>query len=132
MYKLANIPSISTIAMSIARLVTIFNTDFSDLTSNTYIFTWSMIEFGVAIQACCIPLLRPVFVKLIPYSTKAHRDGAQRLNDQEPFRRLDDVECGALKEGGIPLQHRGLHNTTTFISATDLPIHGQHSFSESP
>ena len=106
----------STIGMSIARVVTIFNTDFTDFTSNTYNFTWSMIEFGVAILVACAPILRPLFGKLLPFPTTSHRNGAKTSIDHESFKRLDDLRCDHSSEGTIPLHPFVGPSTNTVVS----------------
>lgn len=107
--------------MSVARVVTILNTDFSDFTYNLYNYIWPVIEFGVAIFVCCGPLLRPILSPIIG----ALASISTRLGSKQDSRRLSSTTkrgghrgFSHLDEDGLPLQPiaKGTHTNT--ISAT--------------
>ncbi|KAF7952622.1 uncharacterized protein EAE97_002119 [Botrytis byssoidea] len=110
-----------TVAMSVARVVTILNTDFSDFTYNLYNYIWPVIEFGVAIFVCCGPLLRPILTPIIG----ALASISTRLGSKQDLRRQSSTTkrgghrgFSHLDEDGLPLQPiaKGTHTNT--ISAT--------------
>ncbi|TGO32447.1 hypothetical protein BHYA_0316g00020 [Botrytis hyacinthi] len=110
-----------TVAMSVARVVTILNTDFSDFTYNLYNYIWPVIEFGVAIFVCCGPLLRPILTPIIG----ALASISTRLGSKQDSRRQSSTTkrgghrgFSHLDEDGLPLQPiaKGTHSNT--ISAT--------------
>ncbi|KAM0145512.1 hypothetical protein ACHAQE_011231, partial [Botrytis cinerea] len=110
-----------TISMSVARVITILNTDFSDFTYNLYNYIWPVIEFGVAIFVCCGPLLRPILTPIIGALASIRT----RLESKQDSRRQSStIKRGGhrgfsqLDEDGLPLRPiaKGTHTNT--ISAT--------------
>ncbi|KAM0125148.1 hypothetical protein ACHAP3_009895, partial [Botrytis cinerea] len=110
-----------TISMSVARVITILNTDFSDFTYNLYNYIWPVIEFGVAIFVCCGPLLRPILTPIIGALASIRT----RLESKQDSRRQSStIKRGGhrgfshLDSDGLPLQPiaKGTHTNT--ISAT--------------
>ena len=110
--------------MSVARVISIYETEFSDFTYNTYNFAWPILEYGVAIVVCCGPLLRPVIQKYTPSMFESRRkttsEGTVGSNpERSRFNRLRDVDC--------PIQP--LHIPTTSTSVTGEP--SRYDFEES-
>ncbi|KAF7907879.1 uncharacterized protein EAE98_011243 [Botrytis deweyae] len=111
-----------TVAMSVARVVTILNTDFSDFTYNLYNYIWPVIEFGVAIFVCCGPLLRPILTPIIG----ALASISTRLGSKQDSRRQSSTTkrgghrgFSHLDEDGLPLQPMAKGTHTNTISATN-------------
>ncbi|ESZ93962.1 hypothetical protein SBOR_5665 [Sclerotinia borealis F-4128] len=110
-----------TIGMSIARVVTILNTDFSDFTYNLYNYIWPVIEFGVAIFVCCGPLLRPLLTPLFgALASIRTRMGSK----QESRIQSSTIKRGGyrgfshLNEDGLPLQSVAEGTHTNVASVT--------------
>ena len=90
--------------MSIARVVTIYETDFKDFTYNTYNYCWPILEYGVAILICCGPLLRPVFEKHGFSSRRKHLKGNEGSSGNATFHNSGRLGFTHLGESDIPLQ----------------------------
>lgn len=90
--------------MSIARVVTIYETNFKDFTYNTYNYCWPILEYGVAILICCGPLLRPVFEKHSFSSLRKYLKGNEGSNGKGTLHNSDRFGFTHLGESDIPLQ----------------------------
>ena len=90
--------------MSVARVVSIFNTDFKDFTFNTYNYCWPILEYGVAILVCCGPLLRPVLEKLSFTCLRNQMKGSGSLGDHTGLQPPGRLGFSQLGEGNIALQ----------------------------
>lgn len=111
-----------TIAMSIARVVTIFDTEFKDFTFNTYNFCWPILEYGVAILVCCGPLLRPLFEKGALFSPGNRPNGTEDSSGNTTIQKPGRLGFSQLGEGEIPLQ--AMAAPTNVISITgNVPQH---------
>lgn len=106
----------STIAMSIARVVSIFGTDFEDFTFDSYNFCWPVLEYGVAIIVCCCPLLRPVFEKHAIFPLRNHSNKTENSTGSATLHKPRRLDYGQLSEGEIPLQSMAAPISLTSIT----------------
>jgi len=102
--------------MSIARVVTIFQTQFKDFTFNTYDFCWPILEYGVAILVCCGPLLRPVFEKFTLRSLRIHSKRTQDSDGNTILHTPGQLGFSQLSEGEIPLNPVAAPSCVTSIT----------------
>ena len=106
--------------MSIARVVTIFDTKFTDFTYNTYNFCWPVLEYGVAILVCCGPLLRPLFEHSRLFSFSSFMKKSQDSSGKDSLQKSSRTGFSQLDEGEIPL--RPMAAATNVVSITgDAP-----------
>ena len=101
--------------MSIARVVTIYETNFKDFTYDTYNYCWPILEYGVAILICCGPLLRPVFDKHSFSSLRKRLKGNEGSSGSATFHNSGRLGFTQLGESDIPLQ-----SITAPISVTSI------------
>lgn len=99
--------------MSIARVVTILNTDFLDFTANTYNVIWPVVEFGVAIFVSCGPLLRPLFGNIAAFRTGAGSKSSGRLGRSSMKRSNGYAGFSNLTEDGTQLHSIAVTTTST-------------------
>ena len=102
--------------MSIARVVTIFDTEFKDFTFNTYNFCWPILEYGVAILVCCGPLLRPLFEKFTFSSLRHRLKGTEDSSGNATLQNPGRLGFSLLAEGEIPLQSMTAPKNVTSIT----------------
>ncbi|PQE05647.1 integral membrane protein [Rutstroemia sp. NJR-2017a BBW] len=120
-YLAQSLTSNSTIGMSIARVVTILNTDFSDFTYNLYNDIWPAVEFGVAIFVCCGPLLRPLLTPVFGSlaSIRSRLGSRQDSKLQSSTTRRNGYHGFThLNEDGLPLHSVGEERNTNTASNT--------------
>ena len=94
----------STIGMSIARVATIFDTEFQDFTFNTYNFCWPILEYAVAIIVSCGPLLRPLLPKLKVLSFRFWWKATSKSDAARSMQHPNSFGFSQLSEPEIPLQ----------------------------
>lgn len=102
--------------MSIARVVTIFHTTFTDFTYNTDNFCWPLLEYGVAILVCCGPLLRPIFEKMSLNSIRSHLKEGEKSSSSTSFPHAGRLGFGQLGAGEMPLQSMAAPSSFTSIT----------------
>jgi hypothetical protein len=103
----------STIGMSIARVVTILNTNFADFTFNIYNFIWPVVEFGVAIFVSCGPLFRPLFGNMSAFRTGVGSKTSGRMQRSSMKRSNGYAGFSNLTEDGTQLHSIAVTTTST-------------------
>ena len=102
--------------MSIARVVTIFETNFKDFTYDTYNYCWPLLEYGVAILICCGPLLRPVFEKHSFSSLRKRLKRNEGSSGSATFHSSGRLGFTQLGESDIPLQPMAAPKSVTSVT----------------
>jgi hypothetical protein len=102
--------------MSIARVVTILNTNFLDFTFNIYNFIWPVVEFGVAIVVCCGPILRPMFNSLASFRSRITGNSGKQNSSMLNSNLSRKKGYADISEDGTPLKSISMPASNTAIT----------------
>ena len=127
--RLTFCPHYSTIAMSIARVVTLFRTDFNDVPYSIYNYLWPLLEYGIAILVCCAPLLRPLVEKIPLPPSSSSRTKTQSSTNNKTFSKQGHSGFSQLSEGEIPLRSMAAPSSITSIAGSAPQYKHQRSLS---